>query len=72
MGRRGALAILAALAGYALGAVAGAVLVIAFSSNTHDKSVEAVMTGAFASGPLCAILGFIVGFARGGRPSSTR
>jgi hypothetical protein len=69
---RGALAILGALAGYAAGAIAGALLVMALSSNTHDKSVEAAMTGAFASGPLCAIIGFIVGFTRSRRPSPNR
>lgn len=30
-----------------------------FSSNTHDKSMEAAMTGAFVGGPLIAVLSMI-------------
>jgi hypothetical protein len=43
--------------GYALGAVVGFGAVHAVSSNVHDKDLEAVMTAAFASGPLGAALG---------------
>jgi hypothetical protein len=32
----------------------------AFPSNTHDKSVEAAMTGAFVTGPLMAVVAVIV------------
>ncbi len=32
------------------------------SSNHHDASVEAAMTGAFFFGPLLAIVAFIAGF----------
>jgi flagellar biogenesis protein FliO len=31
-----------------------------FSSNTHDKSLEAAMTSFFVYGPLAAVLSFIV------------
>ena len=41
-----------AVIAYALGALAGCGLVTTLSSNVHDKSVEAAMTGAFVSGPL--------------------
>ena len=56
-----------AIAGYIVGAVLGYFLIEGFSSNTHDRSVEAAMTGAFAVGPLFALIGFTVGFVRGGR-----
>jgi hypothetical protein len=52
--------------GYAVGAAVGGLLVDAVSSNTHDRSVEAAMTGAFAIGPLVAVIAFVVGFARAG------
>ena len=48
---------------YLAGAVAGGVLTAMLSSNTHDKSVEAVMTGAFYAGPLAAVLGFVLAAA---------
>jgi hypothetical protein len=31
------------------------------TSNRHDWSLEAAMTGAFVFGPLAAICGFVVG-----------
>jgi hypothetical protein len=43
--------------GYALGAALGFGAVHAFSGNIHDKDLEAVMTAAFATGPLGAALG---------------
>jgi hypothetical protein len=45
---------------YVVGALAGCALITAFSSNRHDRSVEAAMTGAFATGPLLAVIGFVV------------
>ena len=53
------LSLLAALVGYVVGLFAGMGLVNLFSSNTHDLSVEAGMTGAFFVGPLVAVLAFI-------------
>lgn len=50
------------LVGYLIGALAGVGLVEAFSGNRHDKSLEAVMTGAFITGPLGALLGAIGGW----------
>jgi hypothetical protein len=47
--------------GYFAGAATGAVLVALFSGNTHDKSVEIVMTAAFATGPLGALIGLLAG-----------
>lgn len=46
--------------GYAVGVAIGAGLVAAFSANTHDKSVELVMTSAFVTGPIGAIIGALV------------
>ena len=70
MGRRLVIGFLSGLVGYLLGAIGGGLLVALLSSNTHDKSVEAAMTGAFVLGPLAAIVGFVVGFlrTRGARP----
>lgn len=45
------------IAGYALGAAAGYASVLAFSGNVHDRDLEAIMTAAFATGPLGAALG---------------
>ena len=66
--RRLGIGFVSAIAGYIAGAVLGYFLVDGFSSNQHDRSVEAAMTGAFATGPLCALIGFITGFVRGARP----
>jgi hypothetical protein len=53
-------AILGLVAGYLVGASLGAAAIDLFSSNTHDKSMEAAMTGAFVTGPIGAILGLII------------
>jgi len=63
--------LLSAVAGYPLGAFVGYFLIQWFSSNTHDRSVEAAMTGAFVVGPLGAVIGFVVGLVLGGRLSRT-
>lgn len=54
-------AALGLIAGYAGGVVIGALLVGALSGNAHDKSLETVMTAAFVTGPIGAVLGCIVG-----------
>lgn len=54
-------AVVGLVAGYALGAVAGAALISLFSGNTHDKSLEMAMTAAFVTGPMGAVLGCIIG-----------
>jgi hypothetical protein len=38
-------------------------LVNLMSSNSHDRSVEAAMTGAFFIGPLVAVLAFVATLA---------
>lgn len=51
------IAIVALIAGYGIGFFSGLVLVSRFSSNTHDRSVEAAMTAAFVTGPIAAVVG---------------
>lgn len=62
--KRLGIALLYAIVGYVVAAIAGYFLIDAFSANTHDRSVEAAMTGVFACGPLGAAVAFIVGFVR--------
>ena len=59
--KRFAFAVAAAFAGYLLAATGGYFLISAFSSNTHDRSVEAAMTSAFLTGPIGAIIAFVGG-----------
>lgn len=60
-------ALLCALAGYVAGAFGGGWLINTFSHNTHDRSTEAAMTGAFVIGPLIAVLAFLIALALVGR-----
>ena len=53
-----------AIAGYVLGVIAGLFLVSGLSTNTHDRSVETVMTAAFVAGPAGAILAALFGLFR--------
>ena len=52
-------ATVAGVCGYVVGAVAGAYTVSVLSTNRHDRSQEAGMTGAFVIGPLAGILTFL-------------
>lgn len=54
-----ALSFVALAIGYLVGLVGGLWLVTTFSSNTHDGSVEAVMTSAFVVGPITAVLALV-------------
>lgn len=63
-------ALAALLAGYFIGALIGGTLILLTSGNTHDKGMEVVMTAAFVTGPIGAIIGLIVGLIRGRRPTS--
>lgn len=49
------IAVLLLIGGYIAGAIIGYAAIQLFSSNSHDRAVEAAMTGAFVSGPLAAI-----------------
>jgi hypothetical protein len=62
--------LLFAIVGLVVAAVAGYFLILWFSSNAHDRSVEASMTGIFVCGPIGAVLGFVAGFIFGGRRSA--
>jgi hypothetical protein len=57
--KRFGIAVLWGLGGYLVGAFGGGWAVSQFSSNVHDRSVEAAMTGAFFFGPALAIVAFI-------------
>jgi hypothetical protein len=50
--------------GYVAGALGGAALVSLLSTNPHDRSLEAVMTGAFVTGPIIALIGLLLGTLR--------
>lgn len=65
--KRFGMAVLFAVVGYLVAATASYFLVDLFSSNVHDRTVEAAMTSAFVFGPLGAVAAFVVGFIRGGR-----
>jgi hypothetical protein len=66
--RRVGFGVLWAIPAYLVGAFGGGFLVSLLSSNTHDRSVEAAMTGAFVFGPLTGLIGFIVGAVRAAPP----
>ena len=70
MARRMLFGVLGVVPGYIGGAVLGYFMIEGLSSNMHDRSVEAVMTGAFFTGPLIAVIGFIIGFVFGGRKTT--
>ena len=65
--KRFGIALAYSLLGYVAMALLGYVLIGQFSTNVHDRQLEAAMTAAFVAGPLGAVIGFIVGFIRGGR-----
>lgn len=62
--RRMFIGLLWAVPGYLAGAFGGGYLVSVLSSNTHDRSVEAAMTGAFVLGPLGALIAGVIGRSR--------
>ena len=64
------LALAYALGGYVLAAGIGYLVIQQFSSNVHDRDLEAAMTGAFVVGPIGAAVAFVIGFVRNGRGGS--
>jgi hypothetical protein len=66
--RRMMIGLLYGCGGYLVGLVGGAFLVNRYSSNVHDRSLEAAMTGAFVFGPIIAIIAFACGFLRARSP----
>lgn len=61
------LALLYAVGGYVLAAGIGYFVIQQFSSNVHDRDLEAAMTSAFVAGPIGAVVAFVIGFVRNGR-----
>jgi hypothetical protein len=55
--------------GYIIGAAVGYALVLASTSNTHDASVEAAMTGAFVAGPIVAVVAVSIWLLASRKPS---
>ena len=72
MAKRFGYGLLFAIVGLVAAAVAGYFLIFWSSSNTHDRSVEAAMTGIFVCGPMGTVLGFVAGLIFGGRRSAKR
>ena len=64
------LALLYAVGGYVLAAGIGYFVIQQFSSNVHDRDLEAAMTSAFVAGPSGALVAFVIGFVRNGRGAS--
>lgn len=54
------LSLLAAIVRYFIGLFGGMSLVETFSSNAHDRSMEAAMTAAFVIGPVAALVAVLV------------
>ncbi len=65
--RRLVIGLLCAAGGYLLGAFVGYGLITWLSSNAHDRSVEAAMTGAFVCGPIGGLIAFFAAFVFGRR-----
>lgn len=55
---------ISAVAGWAVGFAIGMLAVRILSSNQHDRSTEAAMTGAFVVGPLCALIAMVIAWFR--------
>jgi hypothetical protein len=68
--RRFGIGLLCALAGYVVAAFASYLLIMQFSPNVHDRSVEAAMTSVFFFGPAGAVIGLVIGIVWGGRRST--
>ena len=64
VGKRLLLSFGVGVVGYVVGLFGGLGLVSLLSSNQHDRSMEAAMTGAFVVGPLAALLFSVVTFVR--------
>ncbi|MCE7066644.1 hypothetical protein [Dyadobacter sp. CY326] len=56
------IAMLSGFAGYILLACLSYFLIGKFSSNSHDRSMEAGMTSIFVAGPIGLVVGIIVGY----------
>jgi hypothetical protein len=61
------LVLLYAALGFVVVAAVSYFLISAFSSNQHDRSVEAAMTSIFFLGPVGAIVAGVIAFVRSSR-----
>ncbi|MHA4741803.1 hypothetical protein [Dyadobacter sp. MSC1_007] len=59
------IALLAGIIGFVLAASLSYFLIGKFSSNGHDRGVEASMTSIFVFGPIGFVLAFIAGYIWG-------
>lgn len=53
-----------AMIGFMVFAIAGYFLITVFSSNQHDRSLEAAMTSIFVCGPIGALLAGLLAYFR--------
>jgi len=65
--RRIGFGLLFAIIGCLVAAIASYFLILEFSSNMHDRSVEAAMTSVFFFGPIGSLAGLVSGIIFGGR-----
>lgn len=63
--RRFIFGLVGVILGYLAGAFGGGFAISILSSNVHDRSLEAAMTGAFVLGPLGALIGLVIGVVYG-------
>ena len=68
--RRFGIGLLCAIVAYIAVAVASYFLVLEFSSNRHDRDLEAAMSSVFFYGPIGAVVAFIGGAIAAGRKKS--
>ena len=68
--QRFGLALVYAIGGYVLAAGIDYFVIQQFSSNVHDRDLEAAMTSAFVAGPIGAVVAFVIGFVRNRRSAS--
>jgi len=64
--RRIGFGLLFAIIGFLVAAIASYFLILEFSSNTHDRSLEAAMTSVFFFGPVGGLAGLVSGIIFGG------
>ncbi len=60
---RALISIASLIAGYLIGAFGGGWLISILSPNTHDRAMEAAMSGAFITGPIGAAIGLVAALA---------
>ena len=67
MFKRLALALLFAAIAFLVAAAGSYFMILAFSANTHDRSIEAAMTSLLICAPIAGLLGFLGGLIYGRR-----